>query len=50
MRDLEALNAVPRLEAEDFQIRSVAEAFGAAYVLEGSALGRMLIAKTAATM
>ena len=45
LRDLEALNAVPLLEAEDFQIRSVAEAFGAAYVLEGSALGGMLIAK-----
>ena len=44
-RDLVALNITPQPEPDEFEINSVAEAFGAAYVLEGSALGGMLIAK-----
>jgi len=44
-RDLEALSVFPEPEEYDFKIRTVAEAFGAAYVLEGSALGGMVIAK-----
>ena len=48
-RDLEALEVVPPEPAAEppvkINIKSRAEAFGAAYVVEGSALGGMLIAK-----
>ena len=44
-RDLEALGILPEPEESHFEIYSVPEAFGAAYVLEGSALGGMVIAR-----
>lgn len=46
-KDLEDLNVSEGSSAEDisFKCRTTAEAFGAAYVVEGSALGGMIIAK-----
>lgn len=43
--DLEALNLSPVERNLDFQVQNRAEAFGAAYVVEGSALGGMVLAK-----
>lgn len=45
--DLEQLDVVPRIPSEIplFECHNKAEAFGAAYVIEGSALGGMLLAK-----
>lgn len=46
--DLEALGATPAPPAPVPELRSLAEAMGAAYVVEGSALGGSVLARTVA--